>query len=128
MTSFTIGTDGMNVQRLRNSNLKPGATTAVTPVAATRHLHKTAGAPQIPQKLTLQQRIEKRRFIQRRGRLMNRIRNRRMRNRRIRNRRNQDLPVILDTRDYHDRRRSFQRTRDKRERDKSSLLGVDVVV
>ena len=118
MTSFTIGSDGINVQRLKGDNRTPGTAMAVSPVSASNRLHKSVGAPKTPQTLKVRQRIEKRRFTERRRRL----------ERRSRERRTQNMDVILDTRDHRERRMSFQRAGNWRDRYKIRLRGVDVVV
>jgi len=118
MTSFTISSDGINAQRLKGDNRTPGTALAVSPVFASRGLHKSVGAPKSPQSLKVQQRIAKRRFTERRRRLDRRLRDRRVR----------DMPVLLDTRNYRERRTGFQRAVNQKERHDFTQHGIDVTV
>lgn len=118
MTSFTISSDGINVQRLKGLNRRPGVAAAIAPISATRGLHKTSGAPKAPLMLNVQQRIEQRRFIKRRRRL----------DRRHQERRKHTIKVLLDTRTEHERRVVIQRINNRTGRVKSYPFGIDVIV
>jgi hypothetical protein len=118
MTSFTISSDGINVQRLKGVNRTPGTASAISPIAPSRGLHKTAGAPKMPLALKVRQRIEQRRFTRRRRRL----------ERRVLNRRNRIIDILLDTRSHHERRISVQRAINRTKRNRIWQSGIDIIV
>ena len=107
MTKITPIADDLGNQSLKSDNRLSPTTEAVTAVAPVRGIHSLSGSARLKENTRLQRRSSERR---------------------LHDRRKKNIPVLLDTRSSHERRKKQRRQELARRQHANTTRGIDIKV